>query len=62
MTERAELNPQAKLKSIHDWRASGKKVAMVGNELLVKSRRAFSSLNTSLAGLRSSLNKRVIFI
>jgi Cd2+/Zn2+-exporting ATPase len=28
---RAELSPQAKLKSIHDWRASGKKVAMVGD-------------------------------
>ena len=28
---RAELSPQAKLKCIHDWRASGKKVAMVGD-------------------------------
>jgi Cd2+/Zn2+-exporting ATPase len=28
---RAELSPQAKLKSIHDWRAAGKKVAMVGD-------------------------------
>ena len=28
---RAELSRQAKLKSIHDWRASGKKVAMVGD-------------------------------
>src|SRR5213592_1929695 len=27
----AELSPQAKLKCIHDWRASGKKVAMVGD-------------------------------
>ena len=28
---RAELSPQAKLKCIHDWRASGRKVAMVGD-------------------------------
>ena len=28
---RAELSPQAKLQCIHDWRASGKKVAMVGD-------------------------------
>jgi Zn2+/Cd2+-exporting ATPase len=28
---RAELSPQTKLKCIHDWRASGKKVAMVGD-------------------------------
>jgi Cd2+/Zn2+-exporting ATPase len=28
---RAELSPQAKLKCIHDWRGSGKKVAMVGD-------------------------------
>ena len=28
---RAELNPQAKLQCIHDWRAAGKKVAMVGD-------------------------------
>ena len=28
---RAELSPQAKLKCIHDWSASGKKVAMVGD-------------------------------
>jgi Zn2+/Cd2+-exporting ATPase len=28
---RAELTPQAKLKCIHDWRAFGKKVAMVGD-------------------------------
>jgi Cd2+/Zn2+-exporting ATPase len=28
---RAELSPEAKLKCIHDWRASGKKVAMVGD-------------------------------
>jgi Zn2+/Cd2+-exporting ATPase len=28
---RAELSPQAKLKCIHDWRASGEKVAMVGD-------------------------------
>jgi Cd2+/Zn2+-exporting ATPase len=28
---RAELSPQAKLKCIHDWRASGMKVAMVGD-------------------------------
>jgi Zn2+/Cd2+-exporting ATPase len=28
---RAELSPQAKLKCIHEWRASGKKVAMVGD-------------------------------
>jgi len=28
---RAELSPQAKLKCIHDWRASGKNVAMVGD-------------------------------
>ena len=28
---RAELTPQAKLKCIHDWRAAGKKVAMVGD-------------------------------
>jgi ATPase, P-type (transporting), HAD superfamily, subfamily IC len=28
---RAELSPQAKLKCIHDWRASGKEVAMVGD-------------------------------
>ena len=28
---RAELSPQAKLKCIHGWRASGKKVAMVGD-------------------------------
>jgi len=28
---RAELSPQAKLNCIHDWRASGKKVAMVGD-------------------------------
>jgi Cd2+/Zn2+-exporting ATPase len=28
---RTELSPQAKLKCIHDWRASGKKVAMVGD-------------------------------
>jgi len=27
----SELSPQAKLKCIHDWRASGKKVAMVGD-------------------------------
>jgi Cd2+/Zn2+-exporting ATPase len=27
----AELSPQAKLQCIHDWRASGKKVAMVGD-------------------------------
>ena len=27
----AELSPQAKLKCIHDWHASGKKVAMVGD-------------------------------
>jgi Cd2+/Zn2+-exporting ATPase len=28
---RAELSPQGKLQCIHDWRASGKKVAMVGD-------------------------------
>ena len=28
---RAELSPQNKLQCIHDWRASGKKVAMVGD-------------------------------
>jgi Cd2+/Zn2+-exporting ATPase len=28
---RAELSPQAKLKCVHDWRAEGKKVAMVGD-------------------------------
>jgi Cd2+/Zn2+-exporting ATPase len=28
---RSELTPQAKLRCIHDWRASGKKVAMVGD-------------------------------
>jgi Cd2+/Zn2+-exporting ATPase len=28
---RAELSPQAKLKCVHDWRASGEKVAMVGD-------------------------------
>jgi Cd2+/Zn2+-exporting ATPase len=28
---RTELSPQAKLKCIHDWRASGMKVAMVGD-------------------------------
>ena len=28
---RADLSPQAKLQCIHDWRASGKKVAMVGD-------------------------------
>ncbi len=28
---RTELSPQAKLQCIHDWRASGKKVAMVGD-------------------------------
>jgi Cd2+/Zn2+-exporting ATPase len=28
---RAELSPQAKLKHIHDWRAAGEKVAMVGD-------------------------------
>src|SRR6266498_1600075 len=28
---RAEFSPQAKLQCIHDWRASGKKVAMVGD-------------------------------
>ena len=28
---RAELSPQAKLQCIHDWRGSGKKVAMVGD-------------------------------
>jgi Cd2+/Zn2+-exporting ATPase len=28
---RAEMTPQAKLQCIHDWRASGKKVAMVGD-------------------------------
>jgi Cd2+/Zn2+-exporting ATPase len=28
---RGELSPQAKLQCIHDWRASGKKVAMVGD-------------------------------
>jgi Cd2+/Zn2+-exporting ATPase len=28
---RAELSPQAKLKCVHDWRASGKKIAMVGD-------------------------------
>ena len=28
---RAELSPQSKLQCIHDWRASGKKVAMVGD-------------------------------
>ena len=28
---RAELSPEAKLKCVHDWRASGKKVAMVGD-------------------------------
>jgi P-type E1-E2 ATPase len=28
---RAELSPQAKLQCIHDWHASGKKVAMVGD-------------------------------
>ena len=28
---RAELSPQAKLKCIHDWRASGEKVAMIGD-------------------------------
>ena len=28
---RAELSPQAKLKCIHDWRAAGKKVVMVGD-------------------------------
>jgi Cd2+/Zn2+-exporting ATPase len=28
---RAEMNPQAKLQCIHDWRAAGKKVAMVGD-------------------------------
>jgi Zn2+/Cd2+-exporting ATPase len=28
---RAELSPQAKLQCIHDWRVSGKKVAMVGD-------------------------------
>ena len=27
----AELSPQAKLQCIHDWRAAGKKVAMVGD-------------------------------
>ncbi len=27
----AELSPEAKLQSIHDWRAAGKKVAMVGD-------------------------------
>ena len=28
---RAEMTPQAKLQCIHDWRAEGKKVAMVGD-------------------------------
>ena len=28
---RAEMTPQAKLQCIHDWRAKGKKVAMVGD-------------------------------
>jgi Zn2+/Cd2+-exporting ATPase len=28
---RADFNPQAKLQCIHDWRAAGKKVAMVGD-------------------------------
>jgi heavy metal-(Cd/Co/Hg/Pb/Zn)-translocating P-type ATPase len=28
---RAELSPQAKLQCIHDWRAAGRKVAMVGD-------------------------------
>lgn len=28
---RAEMSPQAKLQCIHDWRAAGKKVAMVGD-------------------------------
>jgi Cd2+/Zn2+-exporting ATPase len=28
---RAELSPQAKLQCIHDWRAAGKRVAMVGD-------------------------------
>jgi Cd2+/Zn2+-exporting ATPase len=28
---RAELTPQAKLQCIHDWRAAGKKVVMVGD-------------------------------
>jgi Zn2+/Cd2+-exporting ATPase len=28
---RAELSPQAKLRCVHDWRAAGKKVAMVGD-------------------------------
>lgn len=28
---RAELSPQAKLQCIHDWRAAGKKIAMVGD-------------------------------
>jgi Cd2+/Zn2+-exporting ATPase len=28
---RTELSPQAKLQCIHDWRASGKKIAMVGD-------------------------------
>jgi len=28
---RAELSPQAKLQCIHDWRSSGKKVAMIGD-------------------------------
>jgi Cd2+/Zn2+-exporting ATPase len=28
---RAEMTPQAKLQCIHDWRAAGKKVAMVGD-------------------------------
>ena len=28
---RAEFSPEAKLKSIHEWRAAGKKVAMVGD-------------------------------
>src|SRR5262249_12812242 len=28
---RAELSPQAKLQCLHDWRASGKRVAMVGD-------------------------------
>ena len=28
---RAELSPEAKLQSVHEWRAAGKKVAMVGD-------------------------------
>jgi Cd2+/Zn2+-exporting ATPase len=28
---RAELSPHAKLKYVHDWRAAGRKVAMVGD-------------------------------